>query len=290
MSNSPLVSICCLTYNHEPYIRDCLEGFVMQQTNFIFEVLIHDDASTDNTVAIIKEYVAKYPDIIKPIYQTENQYSKGVKVTTVFNFPRAEGQYIAMCEGDDYWIDPLKLQKQVDLMVKNPDCSLCFHASKNVNASNPELFEIYRPVDQPKDNRFGVPHAIKYGGGLMATNAMLFKTKYVINRPEWSMKGAAGDLSLTLLMASYGDMLYIDEVMSAYRIAAVGSWSLGMKNNPEKVKTHYAKTTTMWKAFDAYTKGKYTKEINRVLRRNKFICYKFFTKVTLLKLLPLKSN
>lgn len=112
--NDPMVSICCLAYNHVPYIRKCLENFMMQKTNFPFEVLIHDDASTDKTADIIGEYEAKYPNIIKPIYQTENQYSKGVGVTRVYQFPRVKGKYIAMCEGDDYLTDPLKLQKQVD--------------------------------------------------------------------------------------------------------------------------------------------------------------------------------
>jgi len=120
----PFVSICCLAYNHEPYIRDCLDGFMIQQTNFDFEVLIHDDASTDKTAEIIREYEKKYPDIIKPIYQTENQYSKRVGITRVFQFPRARGKYIAMCEGDDYWTDPLKLQKQVDFLESNPDYGL----------------------------------------------------------------------------------------------------------------------------------------------------------------------
>lgn len=115
----PLVSICCLSYNHEPFLRECLDGFMMQNTNFAFEVLIHDDASTDKSAEIIREYEAKYPDIIKPIYQTENQYSKGVGVTRVFQFPRAQGKYIAMCEGDDYWTDPYKLQKQVDFLEEN---------------------------------------------------------------------------------------------------------------------------------------------------------------------------
>ena len=285
---TPLLSICCIAYNHENYIRNCLEGFLLQKVDFPIEILIFDDASTDNTQKIIKEFERKDNRIIT-FLQKDNQWNQGKYGLLDWLFPAAQGKYIALCEGDDYWIDPLKLQKQVDLMAKNPDCSLCFHASKNVRENNTDIFEIYRPVDQPKNNRFGVEHAVKYGSGLMATNAMLFKTKYVFNRPDWCMQGASGDLCLTLLMASHGDMLYIDDVMSAYRVAAVGSWSLGMKNNPEKVKTHYAKTTTMWKAFDAYTKGKYTKEINRVLRRNKFICYKFFTKVALLKFLPLKK-
>ena len=103
----PLVSICCLTYNHAPYIRDAIEGFLMQKTNFPVEILIHDDASTDGTADIIREYETRYPDIIKPIYQTENQYSKGVKISREYQFSRARGKYIALCEGDDYWTDKL---------------------------------------------------------------------------------------------------------------------------------------------------------------------------------------
>ena len=119
-----LVSICCQSYNQEPYIRQCLEGFIIQKTNFPFEVLIYDDASTDKTADIIREYEGKYPDIIKPIYQTENQYSKKISIFKKFQHPRAKGKYIAICEGDDYWIDSLKLQKQVDFLEKKPDYGL----------------------------------------------------------------------------------------------------------------------------------------------------------------------
>src|SRR5690606_1543694 len=102
----PLVSVSCITYNHSSYIRQCLDGFVMQKCDFAFEVLIHDDASTDDTQEIIKEYQAKYPEIIKAVLQKENQYSKGIRgISPRFNFPRAQGKYIAMCEGDDYWTD-----------------------------------------------------------------------------------------------------------------------------------------------------------------------------------------
>lgn len=124
---NPFVSICCLTYNHESYIRQCLDGFVMQKANFPIEILIHDDASTDGTQDIIREYEVKYPNIIKPIYQKENQYSKGVKVSLVYNYPRAKGKYIALCEGDDYWTDPYKLQKQVDFLESHPDYVMCSH-------------------------------------------------------------------------------------------------------------------------------------------------------------------
>jgi len=128
-----LVSICSTTYNHEPFIRQCLDGFLMQQSDFPFEILIHDDASTDCTANIIREYEAKYLGLIKPIYQTENQYSKGIKPNYSYNFPRAKGKYIALCEGDDYWIDPLKLQKQVNLLEANPEYSLCWCRFKTLN-------------------------------------------------------------------------------------------------------------------------------------------------------------
>lgn len=131
MKDKPLVSISCITYNHAPYIRQCLEGFIMQKTNFAYEILIHDDASTDSTSDIIREYENKYPDIIKPIYETENQYQKGVPIgSAVWNVPRAQGKYIALCEGDDYWTDPNKLQKQVDYMEQHSEIDLCCTASQ----------------------------------------------------------------------------------------------------------------------------------------------------------------
>ncbi len=133
MSELPLVSICCIAYNQSHYIRDALEGFLMQKTNFAFEVLIHDDASTDGTEQIIREYEAKYPEIIKALYEEENQWVKGRRGSSVFNYQRALGKYIALCEGDDYWTDPLKLQKQVDFLEANPECGLVHTAYSVLN-------------------------------------------------------------------------------------------------------------------------------------------------------------
>ena len=126
----PLLVIRCLTYNHEPYIRDTLEGFVSQKTNFPFVAIVHDDASTDATAAIVQEYAEKYPDIIKPIFETENQYSKkdGSITKIVDEACAATGaKYVAICEGDDYWIDLLKLQKQVNFLEAASDYTMCFH-------------------------------------------------------------------------------------------------------------------------------------------------------------------
>ena len=132
----PLVSICCITYNHAPYIKECIEGFLMQKTTFPIEILIHDDCSTDGTTEIIKDYEKQYPDLIFPLYEEENQYQKG-KASEIdfYNYKRARGKYIAYCEGDDYWTDPLKLQKQVDFMEANQEYSVCFHDFQVYNES-----------------------------------------------------------------------------------------------------------------------------------------------------------
>lgn len=130
----PLVSICCITYNHAKFIRECLEGFLLQETSFSYEVIIHDDASTDETRKIIDEYVNKFPNIFIPVFQSENQYSKGNRgIYAKFVYPLVKGEYIAMCEGDDYWTDPLKLQKQVDFLLANQSVGLIYTRSRVYN-------------------------------------------------------------------------------------------------------------------------------------------------------------
>lgn len=122
----PLVSIWCLAYNQEQYVRQCLDGFIMQKTNFQFEIVIHDDASTDNTAAIIKEYAVNYPKLIKPILEIENQYLKHDGSIRKIMHIACSGKYIAYCEADDYWIDPLKLQKQVDFLESHQEYGMCY--------------------------------------------------------------------------------------------------------------------------------------------------------------------
>ncbi|RLA52874.1 MAG: glycosyltransferase family 2 protein [Gammaproteobacteria bacterium] len=119
-SENPVVSVCCTTFNHENYIGEAIDSFLMQKTNFPFEIIVRDDCSTDRTSSILRDYVHKYPDLIKPIYEAENQYSKGVKAMPVV-YKKAVGAYFALCEGDDYWTDPLKLQKQVNFLQKNAE-------------------------------------------------------------------------------------------------------------------------------------------------------------------------
>ena len=127
MTSEILVSISCITYNHARFLRRCFDGFLSQVTNFNYEILVHDDCSTDGTIEIIKEFSNKYPELIKPIFEDENQFSLGKPIgTSVWNLPRAKGKYIAICEGDDYWTDSYKLQKQVDFLERNKGYGLCY--------------------------------------------------------------------------------------------------------------------------------------------------------------------
>ncbi len=214
MNNMPLVSVCTLAYNHAPYIRECLDGILMQKTNFAFELLIHDDASTDGTADIIREYEAKYPDIVKPIYQTENQYSKGVKISSTYQFPRAKGKYIAMCEGDDYWTDPLKLQKQVDFMEANPEYSLCFHNAKVIYQDEDKESHIFANIEDREYrgeeliNKFLIPTA----SALFTEKA---KNEYISRayNPNYSY----ADLVIWLSCYEVGKIRGINENMSIYR-------------------------------------------------------------------------
>ncbi len=233
MNKNTTVSICCVTYNHEPYIHDCLNGFIMQKTNFPFEVLIHDDASTDKTADIIREYEAKYPNIIKPVYQSENQFSKKVGINITYQFPRAKGKYIAMCEGDDYWTDPLKLQKQVDFLEKNEEYSACFHDVEIVNKDNKPLenknnYEI-KYIDNQTDFDFD---DFLFRGNHIHTPSVVFRAKNIENFILPNV--VTGDYFLHLHNAYNGKIKRFEAKMAAYRVHLGGVFSLKQKNMSSK--------------------------------------------------------
>ena len=191
-----LVSISCITYNHAPYIRECLDGFMMQQTNFPFEVLIHDDASTDGTTEIIREYAEKYPDIIKPLYEEENQWVKGRRGSAVFNFPRAQGKYIALCEGDDYWTDPLKLQKQVDFLESHPDYVMCWQQCK-FYLQTENRFTIIYPNERIKSI---TKQDFLYGLSMPQTLTFMFK-KDALDLDLYNKVTFSGDIVFSSLLS-----------------------------------------------------------------------------------------
>lgn len=217
----PLVSISCLTYNHAPYIRQCLEGFLMQRCNFEFEILIHDDASTDGAQEIIKEYQQKYPQIVKPILQTENQWSKGVRgISFKANFPRAKGKYIAMCEGDDYWIDPLKLQKQVDFMEENSGCNICFTYSDKIYEEGGK--EAIKDIKELQYSQFDILLGKKY----QTRTATILFNKDILKNECFSMyQGRNGDTWLKIIATENSKAFVLPFISAVYRIHAGGIWS-----------------------------------------------------------------
>ncbi len=210
-TKKPLVSICTLTYNHAPYLRECLDSLLMQKTNFAFEILINDDKSTDETQDIIKEYQAKYPKIIKPLFQEENQYSQGKRgMDALFVFPRAKGKYLAICEGDDYWTDELKLQKQVDFLEQNPDYTICFH---DVNILNNGKFR-KRNIPRGRRKNFTIEKLLK--GSFIANVSVMYRN-VVKEYPEWYFECAFTDYPTHLLHAMQGKIHRITETMAVYR-------------------------------------------------------------------------
>lgn len=209
-----MVTVRCLAYNHEPYIRQCLEGFVMQKTDFDFEVIVHDDASTDGTAAIIREYAEKYPNIIKPFFETENQYSKHNGVIGKIMRENTHGKYIALCEGDDYWIDPLKLQKQVDFLESHPDYGLIYTQAKVLQG------KMYVQIvgSEVKDFR-----DLLLGGNRIPTLTTCFvrelQKEYIYQVVEkWHKAWKMGDYPLWLFLSHRTKIKYLEDVTSVYRM------------------------------------------------------------------------
>ena len=253
------VSINCITYNHETYIEKAIQSFLMQKTNFKYEILIHDDASTDSTQEIIKKYEKEYPNIVKPLLQKENQWSKGVKnINYLFNHTRSNGKYIAICEGDDYWSDPYKLQKQIDYMESNPNCTLCTHAVARIDTQSERIIDIIRPSNS--NSYLDTREFILGGGMFIGTNSIIYRKETLDNPPKWYLDAPVGDYPLQIFLASKGDVYYIDEVMSVYRVNVPGSWSNRVYFSSKRI-NHFRKISKMLDEINEYTDYKYNKEI-----------------------------
>lgn len=224
MTESPLVSIRCLVYDHEPFLRQCLDGFVMQKTNFPFEAIVHDDASTDGSAAIIREYAEKYPDIIKPIYETENQYSKrdGSLARAMDAAMHPDSKYVAICEGDDYWTDPNKLQMQVVFLESHPEYTMCFHrANTIIDKTGEEMqglpgdtFRNIQARDYESTELFKV--------WTVPTASMVYRKECQFYPLEKRYRNLYGDIVRVLSCAEMGKVRGIDRVMSVYRVQNKG--------------------------------------------------------------------
>lgn len=215
-AENPLVSVRCITYNHEPYIAQALDGFLMQKTNFPFEVIVHDDASTDKTAEIIREYEKKFPKIIKPIYETENQYSKHDGSLGRIVDAALKGKYVALCEGDDYWIDENKLQMQVDFLENNPEYGMCYTKAKQFIQNNNKFSKVtFGKYVKDFDD-------LLQNGNRIPTLTTVFRKKlmdeyYAEIKPadkNWLM----GDYPLWLYLMHRSKIHFFDKTTSVYRV------------------------------------------------------------------------
>ncbi len=219
-NEKPLVSVCSITYNHEKFIEASLDSMLMQETNFPFEIIIHDDCSTDKTATIIREYAKKFPHIISPVLATENKYSKGVSVFSPI-YEKAVGRYVAILEGDDYWRDDLKLQKQVDFLDNNNnnDYVLSYNNSIVIDEDN----QLVRKIRNPSSKDYTRDQMI-CGEVTISTNTVMFRKVNLALENKKNILG--GDIVLWHVLGRHGKSKYQEEIIySAYREHSGGVWS-----------------------------------------------------------------
>ena len=267
------VSVYCLVYNHEKVLHTALEGFVNQKVNFDYEVIVHDDASTDGSRAIIEEYARRYPKIIRPIYQQENQYSKQVSIFNTFIYPRITGEYIAICEGDDYWCDPDKLQLQVDFLDAHPDYSACVHNTCKLNVTNDEKSLMY---SRTQDADIGFEDVILRGAQSFHTSSVMYRRQYGANRPAFFQKAKTfGDYPLAIYLALSGKIRFISRTMSVYRSWGEGSWTQRNMTQLKKISLHYQYVADMLEEVDRYTHGQYHQLLRELVVQNRYTSIEF---------------
>ena len=215
------VSVLCITYNQEAYIRDALDSFLAQKTEYKFEIVVHDDASKDNTYKILSQYKQKFPNIVKVIQQNDNQYSKGRKVFPIAA-EIAQGMFLALCEGDDFWVDESKIQRQLTKMLSREE-NISFHPVYYlVNDS----FEIR---NKKHAFFFDLDEVIKGGGAFMPTPSIMVRKKVFDSLPDFYFDAPVGDYYFQVLASAETGALYIDEPLSCYRYRAVGSYGQSMQ-------------------------------------------------------------
>lgn len=280
MNTNPLVSIVCLTFNEEEFVRDTLDNFLLQETNFAYEVLVYDDASQDRTPEILKEYAEKYPDIFHLTLYEENNFQKGLGFFGLREgFREARGRYIAYCEGDDYWCDNRKLQKQMDFLENHPEYEVCAHETRIRNDFNPAedgvLFthtKVNIFLDRTRRNRYSFRDTLT--GNIFHISSMMFRNDMPIVWPKWICEVTALDMVLFMLLAERGDIWLIRDVMSVYRHNQKSITSTGIQF-ANQVAFNNA-SMALLRRMDAYWHGRYRRDIARVTARyymSNMFCY-----------------
>lgn len=280
------VSIYCTVYNHEKYLCSALDGFVSQETDFDYEVFVHDDASTDGSAKIIKEYAEKYPDIIKQICQTENQYSKGINIFSEFLYPHMTGEYIAVCEGDDYWSDKQKLKKQVEFLDKHMEYAACVHNTKKIDLWKRKEYDMY-PWQASKDLEFS--EIIQDGGSCYHTSSLMYRAKYASEEPDFFKKAKGyGDYPTAIYLALSGKIRFLKDVMSVYRFGTEGSWSKRTAVDTSKIIHVVDSKIDMLHAVNKYSDYRYNSDIKEVILKHQYMIHEMSGEYDALRKEPYK--
>lgn len=256
------VSVICITYNQAEYIRDALEGFLMQKTAFAYEILIHDDASTDGTDKILMDYQKKYPKKIRLFLEKENQYSKGKDITRDILLPYVRGKYMACCEGDDYWIYSGKLQAQFDLLESHPEISLCYH---NALVYDVGIDKLTLNVEAHQSGYIEDRDIVYPRKGWYPTASVFCRTKYMLNYKN--LHAPTGDEGRRCYMACCGRLYYINQAWCVYRRLSKGSWNSKIECDKKAAQKYIRDSVVFLEEFNVYSNGKYEKYFYERLRR-----------------------
>lgn len=273
MEQTPLVSVYTLAYNHERYIQDAIEGVLMQQTTFPVEHLIHDDASTDGTADLIRKYQSQFPHRIFPILQTRNQWSQGIPIFKTHLLPRIRGKYIAVCEGDDYWIDPQKLQKQVDYMEAHPQCTMCVTNGQILDLSGERPPRTFVPENDSDAQYYtGENRELTldnlYQLSFIPTASFLIRRDSLDRLPQSYYKTCPNaDMKMRLFHTALGYSYYMDDITCVYRQnvpnSAMTKWK---KTSRQAAYSRNQRVISMMRDVDEFTQGQYSQGIDHLRR------------------------
>lgn len=257
------VSIICITYNQAEYLHRAIDSMLSQVTDFPYEIILHDDASTDGTRDVLREYEERYPEIIRVIYERKNQYSRGVDFVAAMVKETARGEYIALCEGDDFWICDHKLQLQYDAMEQRPECDMC--ACRGCTVTEDGMTEVseVRPAD--RDGILPAEDVIKGGGQYLVTAGLFFR-KSMYDKMLPFEKVIPLDYAQQIKGALRGGIYYIDRKMAVYRRYAKGSWTNSVLRDKERLNIQWDKEIALLKQLDKDTDGEYQDVIEERLK------------------------